>query len=274
MIDNLINQGKELATLQETKDQLEVIQTTNNDLKEIALPLMGLLTIDRQQALDRGLEKIVPLMTSLNTNIEELSLWLGDITDENISNNYKRAVASLTQVLTLSIVAVILAIILGIYLSNMISKPIRLVMDQMKSIASGDLTREPLKIKLKDEVGQLILATNDMADSMRGVLKKISNVSETVSSNSEELTQSANEVSVSVQQITMTMQEMAAGSEIQANGSSELSSHMTNFATMVQEANEYGEQIQDSSNKVLEMTQAGSELMNGSTRQMQMIDHW
>ena len=44
------------------------------------------------------------------------------------------------------------------------------------------------------------------------------------------------------------------------------------FATKVQEANEYGEQIQESSDKVLEMTNTGSQLMNGSTKQMKIID--
>ena len=271
-IDHLIKEGKELATLQETKDRLDSIQLTNNQLRETALPIMDLLTTNKQNALDRGLQEIVPIMEIINSDVSDLENWLQEIANQKEADNQKQAVSSLEQVLTVSIVATIIALLSAIYLSNMISKPIRLVMDQMKSIASGDLTIEPLKIKSKDEVGQLVLATNGMADSMRDVLNKISHVTETVSSHSEELTQSAIEVSAGAEQMAITMQEMAAGSETQANSSSELSSHMSNFATLVQEANEYGEHMQDSSNKVLEMTNTGSQLMNSSTKQMQMIN--
>ena len=47
---------------------------------------------------------------------------------------------------------------------------------------------------------------------------------------------------------------------------------MSQFASKVQEANEYGESIQETSNKVLEMTNMGSQLMLGSTKQMKTID--
>src|SRR5690606_14591700 len=97
---------------------------------------------------------------------------------------------------------------LGYFLSNMISKPIRKVMERMNLIANGDLSKEPLNIKLKDEVGHLVNATNTMTNSMRDVLVKINNVSETVTSHSEELTQSANEVSAGSEQIAITMQEI------------------------------------------------------------------
>ena len=186
------------------------------------------------------------MTTSLDGQIVDLYNWLIEIAEQKEADNHKNAVSSLTQVLALSIAAIIISILLGIYLANMISKPIRLVVNQMKLIASGDLTREPLKVKSKDEVGQLVSATNGMAESMRNILREIDNVSETVSSQSEELTQSANEVTVGSEQVASTMEELASGSETQANGSSDLSSAMAEFTAKVQEANEHGEYIQES----------------------------
>ena len=52
---------------------------------------------------------------------------------------------SLGQVLTFSIFATIIAIILGVYLAIMISKPIRLVMNQMKLIAKWGLIKRTIK---------------------------------------------------------------------------------------------------------------------------------
>ncbi|WP_428909725.1 methyl-accepting chemotaxis protein [Niallia sp. Krafla_26] len=271
-IDDLIQQGKELATLQETDEKLDAIQTINQQLRETALPIMEQSLTDKPRAIDRGLQEVVPLTTSLNNTSDELYNMLIEIADRNVKENKSGAASSLTQVLIISIVAVMIALLLGIYLSNMISKPIRLVMNQMKLIASGDLTKESLKVKSKDEIGQLVSTTNEMADSMKNILIKINKVSETVSSHSEELTQSANEVTVGNEQVALTMEELASGSETQANSSTDLSSAMAEFAAKVQEANENGETIQEGSNKVLEMTNVGSQLMLGSTKQMKTID--
>jgi len=180
---------------------------------------------------------------------------------------------------TLAIIAMIvsgLMIVLGIFVAiitaRMISNPIQAVVNRMKLIANGDLTEEPLETKSKDEIGQLVTATNDMNHSMRDLLNQINEVSETVSTQSEELTQSANEVKSGTEQISTTMQELASGSETQANSSSELSSAMSTFSTKVQEANENSEQIQHKSNDVLSMTDEGSQLMTASEQQMDKID--
>ena len=271
-INTLIKTGKDLATIQEAKDRLDTIQKTNDQMQQTALPIMDLVTTDRQQALDRGLQEIVPPMSSVSNDIDSLLKWYQETNDQKKKEIEVDAKASLSQLLLFSVFATILAIIFGVVLAIMITKPIRLVMNQMKWIADGDLSHKPLKIKSKDEVGQLMVSTNEMASSMQNLLKQIHIVSETVSSQSEELTQSANEVKAGAEQVATTMQELAAGSENQANGSSDLSSAMGVFATKVQEANEGGEYIQETSDQVLEMTNVGSELMNGSTQQMTTID--
>ena len=45
---------------------------------------------------------------------------------------------------------------LALFPSNSISRPLIIVMNRMKLIASGDLSSEPLKTNSKDEIGQLV----------------------------------------------------------------------------------------------------------------------
>lgn len=167
---------------------------------------------------------------------------------------------------------IIIGVAVAIMTSIMITKPINLVMNRMKLIASGDLSQEPLETKLKDESGQLITATNEMSDSMRHLLTNINKVSETVTSQSEELTQSANEVKEGSEQVSSTMEELATGSETQANSASELSSTMQQFTKDIDEASQSGEKIHTASNEVLGMTDQGSQLMHSSKGQMTKID--
>src|SRR5699024_10201957 len=105
---------------------------------------------------------------------------------------------------------VILSVLVALITSNMIAKPIRTVMDRMKLIADGQLNKEHIETSLKDEVGQLIEATNDMNDQMRTLLCQIQDGSATVSSQSDEVTQSANEVMSSSEQVASTMQDLSS----------------------------------------------------------------
>jgi len=172
----------------------------------------------------------------------------------------------------ISALVVILGIIVGIITASTITKPIRTVMDRMKLVADGNLNNEPLKSKSRDEIGQLVTATNDMNESMRDIMIKINDVSTTVSAHSEELMQSANEVRSGTEQISTTMEELASGSETQANHSNELSNMMSSYTLKIENVNENTEQVQEESNQVLEMTNEGSKLMNSSMDQMENID--
>ena len=195
----------------------------------------------------------------------------------NISDKGQMNISSgesiLMVVSIVSLLVLVLGIVIALVTSQKISTPIRSVMNRMKVISNGDLTQEPLETNLRDETGQLMNATNEMNHHMRELLTKINVVSETVSAQSEELTQSSNEVKTGSEQVAVTMQELASGAEVQANTSSELSSTMSTFATNVQEANENGQQINQTSSEILALTDQGSQLMNSSTKKMIQIDH-
>src|SRR5699024_2018577 len=141
----------------------------------------------------------------------------------------KQARSIFTPILISLSVVLVLAIVISFLTTRNVTKQIKLVMVRMKNIAIGDLSHPPLQVTSKDEIGQLVTATNHMNDQMRDLLNQINTVSETVSSQSEELTQSAGEVKEGAEQIASTMQELASGSETQATSASDLSSTMQLF---------------------------------------------
>lgn len=227
---------------------------------------------NRNQAIQNLRETVVPMSKeilneylNLATEKETFILQQGK---ENIDYGNKMLYTGLI----VSIFIIILGVIIAWIVSKSISTPIRNVMDRMKLIANGDLSLEPLQSKLRDETGQLVTATNDMNQQMKNLLNQIHEVSETVTAHSEELTQSANELKTGSEQTASTMQELAAGSETQANSASDLASGMNTFAEKVQEANENGDQIEENSKVVLNMTKDGSALMKKSIQQMEKID--
>lgn len=209
---------------------------------------------------------------SLVNGYEELALKREAHIIESQENILAEGKTTILIVSIISVAVVLLGLTIAIITSNSISRPVGIVMNRMGLIASGDLSGEPLETKLKDEIGQLVVSTNEMNDTTRNLLNQINVVSETVSSQSEELTQSASEVKAGTEQISITMEELASGSESQANNASDLSAAMDSFTTKVDEANQDGEHIQVTSSEVLKMTNDGSLLMDSSTKQMAIID--
>src|SRR5690606_36741477 len=104
-----------------------------------------------------------------------------------------------------------------------ITDPIQTLMKRMKHIASGHLKNKPLPVVTEDEIGQLMIASNEMNASMRNMLMKISNVTHTLLSLGEKLTHSTVEVRNGSEQISQTMETLATGADKQANEAIQLS---------------------------------------------------
>ena len=175
-------------------------------------------------------------------------------------------------VFIISIIAILITILITIITPNSITRPLHVVMNRMKLIATGDLSNQPLAHTTKDEIGQLVTATNDMTLNTHTLLTQIQSLSNTVTMHSGNLTKSAHEVQEGTNQISTTMEDLAQGTESQATNISMLSSNMENFVVKVIEANDNGEFIQQASASVLDMTSQGIQMMDSSTKQMALID--
>ncbi|MDN4494371.1 methyl-accepting chemotaxis protein [Ureibacillus aquaedulcis] len=180
------------------------------------------------------------------------------------------------EILQLNLIIMGITLVIGVLIiwlfANHVSNPIKKVTEQMEYIAEGDLTRNPLEITSKDETGQLASGLNSLQSKLSSMIQNISQASQMITGHSEELTQSANEVKIGAEQVAKTMEEIAFGTESQASHASDLSSAMGTYVEKVEEANENGERIHQSSYEVLRLTEGGSQLMLQSIEQMGNID--
>lgn len=191
-----------------------------------------------------------------------------DILNETTSSN-----AQIRKIgILISIFIFIVALGIGIMTARTISKPIKKVMERMNLLAQGDLSNPALQATTKDEIGHLVIATNNMSNSMRDIITNIGNSTKTVLNYSEELSQTSQEVQLGADQVSTTMHEMASGSEKQAHSANEIATMMTNLSGEISEASEHSEKIHFSSNNVIQMTAKGNELMDNSTKQMAKVD--
>jgi methyl-accepting chemotaxis protein len=213
-IEDLINEGKELATLQETRDRLDEIAEINREFGQLANEIMDSITIDKQKALAKGLEEIVPITNNLTEKSEALHKMLKvDILDKQVKETKNNTRSGMTQVLIISIIATLFALGSGVIISLLISRPIVKLANLTKQVASGDLNVETLTIKSKDEIYYLNESFEQMTNNLREMIRGIATNSDQVAASAEQLNASAEQSSKAAEAVASSIQEIAAGAE-------------------------------------------------------------
>lgn len=191
-----------------------------------------------------------------------------DSGDRIISNGSRTSIISIG----IALVTVILGLATAYFMANSLSKPIEQVANRMKLIASGDLSHEDLQLHSKDELGELIVAVNDMSRQIRSMVKEIGVVSETVTSQSKGLSNAAQEVNLGSRQVATTMEELSIASEAQVTVTSDLAESMSVLSENVMDANQHGIKASEATQEVLSLTYQGNLAMVESTARMRAID--
>ncbi|WEA41072.1 methyl-accepting chemotaxis protein [Lysinibacillus fusiformis] len=175
--------------------------------------------------------------------------------------------------IVVGILIFVIAMIVELLSARGISRPIMTLTERMQRMTNGDLSGPPLKIHSKDEVGQLMEATNTMADILNRLLKHIQTVSNDVAAHSEELLQSTSEVKTGTDQIVHTMTEIASGTDELASHTTDVATSMNDFTGKVTSVHQSNKDVQHYSQDVMALTKEGRDLMSSSTKQMGAIQH-
>ncbi|MBL0388202.1 methyl-accepting chemotaxis protein [Tumebacillus sp. ITR2] len=126
-----------------------------------------------------------------------------------------------TLILAITLVALVLILLLTWRLTVIIATPLKALTETVEQIADGNFTVQPLKIKNRDELGQLVHAVNSMVCELRSTLIQVRDTSLLVAASSEQLTASAEQTSKATDQIAATVQQIAASSDEQAQSAEE-----------------------------------------------------
>lgn len=157
---------------------------------------------------------------------------------------------SLFLFIALTVFSVALTISFGIYLFLSIKRSTYAINRSILDIAQagGDLTRR-VKIRSKDEFGEIAESTNVLIASIANLVKRVSLLTENVSASGQELMASSDETAITIQSIADSTNEIAVGSEqtmrsmniaIQKmNSLEEATRYLNNDAQAVKEATDH-----------------------------------
>lgn len=250
----------------------DLVDKMINWRKKLSTDVIDVYDQNRKERAAKNLEALSAEGTELIAEYHKIADKREKLTEKHGEEIIASGKQTLIWISIVLLLVLVISIGAALFTARVITVPIKSVMERMKLIADGDLSHEPLAVTSRDEVGQLAVATNDMSAHTREMLNGINEVSSSVSAHSEELTQSSTEVNAASQQIAVTMQELTSGIESEANAATDLAMMMERFVERVEDANQKGEAIQQTSKNVLDQTENGAKLMETSTEQMQRID--
>ena len=152
-----------------------------------------------------------------------LSFITNDLTGWKIAGNLytveldKAAAPIFQKTLLIIVISFVIGAGVIILIIKSVMKPINDLKEHAITISKGDLTRN-IRIKSKDEIGQLGQAFNEMLESLRNLAKQVSSNATLVAASAEELTAGAEQTSEAAEQVSRAIQEVAGSSEKQTSG--------------------------------------------------------
>ncbi|MGQ7886225.1 methyl-accepting chemotaxis protein [Paenibacillus sp. WC2504] len=172
---------------------------------------------------------------------------------------------------TLSIIAIVVGIILALLIANQIVAPLIKIVARMKSIAEGNLTEDKMITNVKDEVGQLVHASNEMVESLRDIIVQVRINSEQVAAAAEELTTSAEQTSHATEQISITMQDIASSTEKEVQSAEETLETVSKISDSVQQIARNAHSVKDVAMEAAEKAAQGGSAIQTAGKQMDAI---
>lgn len=197
---------------------------------------------------------------------DKLSKSQYSILENGQKENSDKANDTKVKVLALGTIAVLIGVAIAIFMGRLISKPIIITASIANRISNGDLTVEEIKVKNRDEVGDLANSFNQMTQNLRHLIEQVSANSAQVAASAEELTASVEQTTQATNQITTSIQEVASGAESQGQGANESSIAMREMAIGIQ-------QVAETTSSVAELALETNGEANNGNDSLQKVIH-
>lgn len=253
------------ATLQPFEAQrLARLEELLNQIKaERQKTLTQIDTGDKAQIYEEYQKNTSQNLQEINTLYTELLEFNGqeaEATLERDNLNFARAEKLLFG---LPLAAGFVALFIGLWLSRLISKPLKIILQSVEKIAEGNLDIQPITGQARDEAGRLADGVNKMLENLQFLVSRIVQSSERVAD-------SSNHLFFVTQQTSETSDQMAASIDHVATGTARQSSSLNNTRSGIEEISATVQSIAQHSSsiaKLVETTENTAKLGQSSVGQ-------
>jgi len=218
--------------LQANRDRLAEIKKQAPLLREVEESSINRASSGDRDAIVKGGDEIsdkgIPVNNAIKASLGDMADSFEKLLKENQESLTAENRSMIVTLAVTSLMALGLGVFVAIFLSRGISSATQSVLAQAEAIASGDLTRNDLKVRSQDELGDLTTAINKMNGSLKRMILAITENSMHVAAASEELSSTS-------QQITANSEETSAQAKVVSNATVQVSQNLQTVATGAEE---------------------------------------
>ncbi|SFE73517.1 methyl-accepting chemotaxis protein [Alteribacillus iranensis] len=171
-----------------------------------------------------------------------------------------------------AIFPILLAGVFTIILIKRTTDPLSDVIRFASRVADGDLSVSHLKIKRKDEIGELSSDLNTMRDNLVSIIGEVSENSSHVATASEQLSASAEEISATAEQNVSATQEVKERTHKQSDIVLRTNQILANLSSKNEGMSEKAQELNQKSFHTKESAEVGYEMIQESMGQMRVVN--
>lgn len=207
-------------------------------------------------------------------NIQEISNMSGEEM-KYATSQVETAVLMTKYILGIALISsVVIGGILIVIFSRSITRQLNEMLKVAEAVSKGNLTVNSLnnlKLKTKDEIGELRTAFGIAVDNLRNLVSKISDNSEQMAAATEELSASIAETGKSSEHIVASAQQVASGAEMQLQSANEADKAASEIKESMIKMNDNIRTVFASSKNMLQKAESGNEVIEETVNQMNLI---
>jgi methyl-accepting chemotaxis protein len=264
--EKLKEKAKNLSELAKQKDIYAGLIPLLNEIKSSGKPLTKVIKLDGQSYASY----LKPLLSDKG---EVRGILMNRIPGYVTSQQEMLSQTSSLQTksTTVFLILFVLSILAAYFISQRISAPIQKIVTLVSQIAKGDLTNK-VKIKSRDEIGELAKHLNIMVDSLKNLLSEVSLSSSQVAAFSEQLTSSGEESSKASGFISESISQVAEGAETQFESVQASEAIVSEIASSIQSISKLVGHVAHSTVETSQSSHTGNEIITSTINQMNTID--
>ncbi len=268
-LDNSIQFTLSMVKTQGSIDHLNEIQQLSDTFIQI---LNKRVSSNQAISIEFVDQELFPLSREIRSTADELAEYQQQLMNEASAENKRSVQSVITLIVAISIIAFVLAIGIGIIISRMISKPIVTISNAAEQIAAGDLTINEIRVKSRDETGQLANSFNNMVQNLRDLIYQVRTSAEQVAASSEELNASAEQTSAATEHIATSIQQVATGTDQQVQSVEETAQGINEMSKGVQQIADNAHSVYNTAIDASEKATSGNKTVQTAVNQMNSIN--
>ncbi len=146
--------------------------------------------------------------------------------------------------------ALVVAILVAFGTARSFTNPIFVINDTLDKLSNGRFRKIEGYDNRKDEIGEMVRATNSVIDRLSGIVSNIKQSATSVSNSSEELAETTNQISHTADDVSNAVQDIASGATQQAEEIQNATNNTNQISDNIQSVTNNSTQLEESANSM------------------------